>query len=222
MSQPDIFDLSARFPVPRTKWGTRIRTWPITRDPTHFQFTEKLDACRSTYVRAVLGVPHPQYPTAILVDENPESETGDHLILSRTYSTVPASRSEPTTIAFQFPGFQVPDGLSVRITREPQTLTVLAREQYDYFLTDDPFGEVDPANEIEILTAFNPVASVGSFDTAQYLNDAGGSLPDATIPSLTEYTTMAGDGEEIVVKDSELRQYAGNIWERKTLYAKAR
>lgn len=205
----DILNLAEKLPAPRLLWAGRTRSNPIPGDATALFWREDYIHSRALYRRAEMGSPSYREPLAVLTDEQVTREEGDAIWFSRTYATVPAARDEPSNIAFQFPGMTTGDWL----LRAPFTRNVLARVRYDYFQTSDPFGNVNAANRIPLLQAFAVYGADGHL--TEYLGDL-------TSPTVRAYIAKIKAGEDIVARESELARYAGDIWERRTTYTRAR
>ncbi len=206
----DILNTSSRFASPRVLFGERVRSFPLPGDRSHFVLREKLVGCRSAYFPLRSGTPHPSFPGAILVGEGPEREEGDAIWFRRSYATVPSSHSEYSTIAYTFPGYFAAD----ETLRTSMTLQVVAREQLDFFHSDDPSGLVSADAKIPVLQAWRPRDL--SANELEFVADAG------TAPSLSDYLAWVSSGHEIAAKDSELSRYMGDIWMRRTIYVAAR
>lgn len=219
----DIQDLSGRWAKPVTLYGTRVRNYPIDRDPNHFTVSEEVIYSRRMWAPTPRGTAHPEFPTAVLVSETPIEEQQDFIRLSRVYSTVPSTTSEPISIAYQYLGYADVSLGGVGTLREPRTYTVLGRQKKEYFLNSDPFGDLVPTNKIQILQAFRAVViysgSTIPYDTDYITDGAGGGL--VTIPSISIYYSWINDKTELIARDSELSQYLGDIWCRTTTYVTA-
>lgn len=220
-----LYNLPPKYAVPQLLYGTRRREYPMAWLPTHFTVEEKYLVKAGNYSRLENNTPNSVFPTAYLVDENIDREEGDGIWFTRLYSTIPSSWSAPQTFAGNYPGLYV--------YRAPFVESAPGLEQHDYFMVgagtpyatekDIPFIGVDRLTYSDgVFTNSVPLLSGGEY----YLNDGGGVLFPTT-PSRATYIgwiadDLAIDSFTLVAEASKPQRYKANIWDRVTLYVKAK
>ena len=162
--------------------------------------------------------------TAILVTEGRlEVQPGGLARLRRTFACVPASRNSYESFTFKFPGFQTAAMAAANppVTRQPVSLTVNTRLQYDYYLLT-PGGSLPYLNPVfsPYQAAANAVLLSLFLPDDALLQDVVGTAL-ATIPPATDYANAITTGAEIVVEASKLNPWMGNIYERVTRFTLA-
>jgi hypothetical protein len=121
-----------------------------------------------------LNTPHPVYKTYLLVKESATTLAGLGCVKwTRTYAQVPATRNDPSTISYQFIGYQgFLSSIFAVITNIPGrkrfAKTVTSRVQYDYFLVDSQTGVLagptyDTPQHIPTIQAQAYYMRVGTF-----------------------------------------------------------
>lgn len=115
---------------------------PFDGDNTNYVLEEDYVISLASYASVALNTAHPVYGTYFLVNESVQTPTGvlDVVKWTRTYAQVPATRSEPSSVSYNFIGY---DGY---VTASAGTITtnvqgrkrfmrsVTSRIQYDYFM----------------------------------------------------------------------------------------
>jgi hypothetical protein len=199
----DTSALSSYWNTAREVTGSRDIRRPIPRDQTHVVYTERWQQAESAYSVTPLGTEHSAKPDYFLVDEQILERMEDLLTFERVWATIPATRSEPITVSYTFPGYFE--------ERDPFTLGVAGRVIYEYFLTLTP----------DTITLVPAQRYTNTYGDVQMLNNGGGTL-FITSPTLTEYKALVAGEDEINATDSDCEPYMGPIWCRKTIKIVAR
>lgn len=147
---------------------------------------------------------------------------------TRTYAQVPDSYSEPAGLmAYTFIGwapyqFVITNSTVTRSGRPPYSKIVPVRLQRDYFLVgiggSYATAELIPKTAQQIYT-FPDIVS-GYPVPSQFIWDSP-PFPSATTPSLTAYQDIITAVGEIVVENSTVTRWMGNIFCRETRYVLA-
>jgi hypothetical protein len=153
------------------------------------------------------------------------------------FAALPYTRNVLEKFAYSFPGFDVPQDPTSPLIRQRFVKNVPSRIQYDYFIFDDdevlPLIPVWPNGpRLNATTGVEPVGiileeqrymSESFFVLVDTINDADvSSGTTATTPTLSQYLSFATPpSAEIIVEGSTLRQWMGNIYERRTRYVLA-
>lgn len=178
-----------------------------------------------------LNTPHPAFTQYYLVEESPLDDSGVAGIVSwnRTYARVPDSYNEPGgNYAYNFIGFFGVFGINVTtITgRDRFTRNVPVKVVKDFFLVDadtgTPGGDIyDDWTNIPTIPALRYYyASNPELDVDALADSPPFSV--ATTPSRTQYQDLIdADAFNVVVEESRLTRWMGNIYMRETMYVKA-
>jgi hypothetical protein len=134
----DTSALSTYWNTAREIVGSRDIRRPIVRDQTAVIYTERWQQAESAYSVTPLDTEHPTKSGYYLTDEQIIDRAEDLLTFERTYATIPASRDDPSTLAYLFPGI-ADDGFGFGTHRAPQDEVVPVRARYDYFLEPRAF-----------------------------------------------------------------------------------
>lgn len=192
------------------------------------RFQQQLD----DYLPVALNTAHPQFPTYYLVEESEkEYLSGGEVSWTRTYSQVPAQHIEPSSFQYAFIGFigrvqyvngvQEPGSISYR---NRFAKTVFTKVQLDYFLTDGTSAGISAIPIIQ-HTRFLLVPSSMQID-ADYLAPVG-AIINQTVPTVEDYIGWIDadianpDSFHLVVEDSSISRWMGNIIVRATKFIKA-
>jgi hypothetical protein len=172
-----------------------------------------------------------------LTKEGEQQDMGGGIVkIKRTFAALPPTRNEVEQFAYNFVGYADEQSGT---NRDPITINVLSRIQYDYFIFDDdeildlalfPNGPrldsttgLYPNNFIlqpQFYFANSDGIAQRIFVTS--LDDGDGSDPTTvTVPSFTGYTSAIADGAEIIAEGSTLTRWMGNIFERRTRFVLA-
>lgn len=197
-----IFDPGIDYDYPVEQFESRMRSFPIDNDPTHFIERRVYKQDVRAYSRSPLGASMPGYTKAYIVSEGWIALEGNLLTFYIDYATIPATRREPETISYTFPGFMD--------RRSPFTEAVNAEVQYDYF-----FPGVSPG--IGSISDI-PVIKRQVYKSVGFMADYVEYLSGVTDPTIAEYEDMIDNEEEIVAEDSSRSVYLGPIVERRTPY----
>jgi hypothetical protein len=195
-----------------------------------------------------LNTPLDTDSNALLVAEGQQMDIGGNVVeWERTYMRVPATWSDYDVIQYLFPGYPgyaAPPGPGLTNSRNPYSPLggVRCRIQYDYFVfTPDTFpltGVKDSAgNDITVVgiesdipilprQAFYQIANPTIFYDPPSVVPAGGLFLGGlyyteSVPNRAAWDVMVAAGTEIIATDSQIKRFAGNIWERATRYVVA-
>jgi hypothetical protein len=203
----DTSDLSTFWNTAREEVGSRREDIPDSRDPTAKVYTERWSQALSAYVRPARGTEHATKSGYYFVDDRELELREDLKTWERIWATIPATRSEPITTSYTYPGYIN--------ERDPVTLGVAGRVLLEYFLN------LDPTNASTGIAIEPAQRYTNTYGDIMVLNDGGAGLL-ATTPTLTAYKALVSGGSEINAADSEREQYMGDIWCRKTVKIPAR
>lgn len=187
-------------------------------------------------------------PNTILTGySQPQPTNGGRGKYSATFAIVPASWDDYQEYAYSFIGYSgyVADPTTGIIEgtvagRLRETKKVIARIHWDYFVVD-PAGIL---GGLPILdsggNAITTVASAAGITIAQalkyyistnptwlydYLSDTAADVPGTpypwtfyTTPTRTLYESWIAAGTQFLAEDQTLKNYAGNIWGRQSVY----
>lgn len=110
--------------------GARREEVPDPRDPTAKVYTERFIQALSAYSRAARGTEHATKSGFYFVRDD-ELEVREGLkTFERVWATIPATRSEPITITYPYPGYLD--------ERDPPSLGVFGRVLLEFFLSLKP------------------------------------------------------------------------------------
>lgn len=204
------FTVASAVGAPRFERPFRVLNEALILRQDFMQFVEDFEPL-------AFDTPHPDFTDYLLVDESPHEDMGGQVVKwTRTYAKIPSTFSEWTTDNYTFPGIVTsPNG---QFNRELLTKTASIRTEFEFFLV--AAGETyETPDEIPVTTAFQ------IYQEWWGVNYFVNSLLDGdiyfTVPDTTEYLAMVAAGDEIVVRDSTVRQWIGNIYMRETSYTKA-
>lgn len=201
-----IFNPPNKYQSPVEILESRVRRYPISRDPTHYIERRTYIQDAAFYVPLLLSSQIPGGASAYLVDQDIIERNGNLIKFWRDYATVPATRRDPTSMVYEFPGYSGEE-------RQPFQISVDCEVEFAYFLIGGPDGLSD-MGDIPHLTRQRYL--LGDNET-RYLGDGTGSRP-ATTPTMTEYKQMITNKDEIRAEDSHREVYLGNIIVRRTPY----
>lgn len=189
---------------------SRQREYPIPQDVNHW--TETRIYLQDIRKYQPLAISTPGDGNSYLVAQGQIDRTGYLFKFFRVYSTIPATRREPTSFSFEFPAF-VGDSAS---QRNSFTDTVAAEIEYRYYLPGVTSG-ISNIRDIPIVPKFRPVADSKPNTYLSYVTDGSPILLQSD-PTQAAYELMITNGSEIAAEDSELSVYMGEIVERATVY----
>lgn len=200
-----IFNPPNEYQSPVEILESRVRRYPISRDPTHYIERRTYLQDTAFYSPLDLSTQIPGGASAYLVDQDIIERNGNLIKFWRDYATVPATRRDPTSMVYEFVGYS--EG------REPFSISVDCEVEYAYFIVGGPDG-IPSMGDIPHLTR-QRYTILG--DDTRYLGDGGGARPP-TVPTMTEYKQMIANKDEIRAEDSHREVYLGNIIVRRTPY----
>lgn len=199
----NIFQPDSRYDLPVELYESRTRTYPFPNDTSHFIENR-------VYLQKTSEFEPPKTSTTTLIDnlffvgvelmDRFGALTKYRLILAN----LPKKRTEPSTFAYEFPGY-------FGTERSPFTVTVNAQVEIDYFPTGDLGAGVAGIQVIERQKFMR-----GGEPTKWLSNPSPGSLLPS-VPTQAQYASMITAGTLIVAEDSEISLYIGGIVERRTI-----
>jgi hypothetical protein len=177
-----------------------------------------------------LNTAHPDYADYKLVKEGPETDLGGGVVeWERIYAKVPTSYDEPAgNFIYQFPGFIYNDAEAIEgINPRPDAFskTVPLQLEHDFFLVG-PGETYETWQEIPRIAA-TKYHIAGHEDWVTTVVGDSPPLATATSPSRAEYEALIAadeatdDSFSIVVEESKVERWMGNIYRRDTLRVKA-
>lgn len=200
--------------------GALLITRPLIDqgDTTHFIAAQNYYVLAQSYVAPTLNSTKTVLTvTAYCVgDTTPTPAEAGLVSYTRRWSTIPATNYEPSTYACTLPGIDT--------IRDPVPSTIPARVKSDYYMV----GAGLTYTTFDAIPVVVPSVVVTSGAVGIPLFSGGFYLDGSTTPTASTYQTAIGTdvatptSYSYVATTSELVRYAGNIWQRKTLYVKAR
>lgn len=219
-----LFNLPAKFATSRILYGKQVRNFPFSYDQTHFTVTEHRFIKAGFYSPTPLNTRNARYATAFLVKETPVEEQADGVWYEQVYATIPAIFRDYQTYTGTFPAWLNQRSEFVEATR------AVAVHEYFMIGAGTEYPTVDaipfiPQTRVSFATIFSTPVPIlmGGF----YLNN-GGPFVNTSSPPLAHYQALveldAADttNYSIVAEASKPVHYIGNIWDRVTLFVKAR
>ena len=244
----DIVLLNSSNVYERVPVGTGYNLQPFSYNQQALMFDQEFVVSRAHYVPMALNTPYStvwslgwqntlvNLGNCFLIEEGPLMNIGNGLVkFYRRFASLPPTRNVVESYAATFPAIDY-GGSTIRFGK---TRIVNSRVQFDYLVFDSanllslPLFPNGP--KLNAVTGIAPVGLIlpemlyfkaevdavinhNLLDSDQPLADG----PPATVPSKTEYAGFAGWtgslAAEIVIEASSMRQWAGNIYERKTRF----
>jgi len=199
----NIFNPPPIYDSPVEVFESRDREYPFATDKSHFIEYRTYLQNFSTYVEQEVSTA-PVLDGMYFVSQQILERFGSMVRFRAAYATLPQSRKEPSTFAYEFPGFFGTD-------RVPFTKSVNAEVTYDYFPTGPLGAGIDTIPEVEgqrYLRSGHPT---------KWLSDQSpGTLPPSN-PTATTYSDWIANEVAIVAEDSSREMYIGGIVERRTI-----
>ena len=189
----------------------RVTVNPVLEYPFRQDLTAKLYKIdyvqRAEYfVPLALDTTCPDESTAYLVNESNPGPTGGGLVRwTRTFATVPATRTEFSTTSFSFPAFRT-DADSTDTLRPGFTQTVVSKVEYSYLLT------TDPGSDLTIATQWQPL------DPS---SNACNFVASDTTPTKATYEGYISGGTYLQSAETAVARWMGNIWQMENRKVKA-
>lgn len=175
----------------------------------------------SNFSPLALNTPHPDFPSYILVAESAhESQIGGVVKWKRTYAKRPPTRNDYSSLSYNFIGYYgaVTVNISTLTGRSRFVNVVDAREEWVFFLTPTDYATADLIPTINGQQYYFPAGT--SRIASEFVVDSP-PFNIATVPSRSTYESWIASGTEFPARDSNLVNWMGNFWIRKTLYIKA-
>jgi hypothetical protein len=210
--------------------GAARKSFPFDGDNASFIVEQDFMVLFSSFSPLALDTVHPSIAAAYLVKESPLQDLGGGVARwTRTYAKIPSSRSEWSTITFNFPGYfgtRLPPYFQyyerIGDERDPWTATSVCRVLSEYFLCATGQTYETP-QDIPIISRQLFTLDGRPDQPIDYLvNQTTNPLLSATEPTLPEYMALVAAEDEIVAEDSTIERWMGNIYERKTRYVIAK
>jgi hypothetical protein len=218
--------------------GPARKSLPFEGDASSFIVEQDFMVAFASYTPLALNTAHPTFTTAYLVRESALEDMGGGIAtFTRTYATIPASRNEYESFATFFPGLfdttaAVPPynqyWAGTGNGKDPITKKVTSRLRHEYFLCAAGQTYTSP-DLIPVLPAIKYTLVSNPEARAQYLLPEGDFWSDSD-PSREDWEALIAGGAglgtganagEFIAEDSDVRRWAGNIYERVTRYVKA-
>ena len=198
--------------------GAARYSCPIEGDSATTQFEQDYMITFANYSPLAIGTVHGTATSHYLVRESALEDMGGGIAkFTRTYSKVPADRSEYETYAYNFIGFWIPPSIGGigSIGRDRFTQTVMSRLDYTYALATPP--AVIEAQAYIVVD--EPTLKLDYLFFADNINDSEPSVEEYRLLSEgTDGTNIFAAGKGIVAEDSRITRWQGNIYERVTRY----
>jgi hypothetical protein len=208
--------------------GPKVFTYPFEGDDTSAYFDQQYQVKAENFTKAATSSAHGTLAGYYLVGESPTQDVGNGILQwTRRYSKIPSDRNEYEMFGYNFIGYlgvwgSEEDNVSGRPRR---VQNVLSRLAFTYFLVDPALASDDAPNKKYKLVTSIPLLTAQTYKSngidADFLHNNPPYTSSST-PSRTTYEGWVTGGTEIVVEDSGLRRWQGNIWERVTRYVKAK
>tara|TARA_R110000824_G_scaffold95520_1_gene229652 strand:- start:1491 stop:2111 length:621 start_codon:yes stop_codon:yes gene_type:complete len=191
-------------PVRLTKDPRKV--YPFRQDLTAILYLEDYVQRAEYFLPLSLDTPHFNIPTAYLVDESNPSVRSDGLFRwTRTFSTIPATRTEFEKSGFNFPAYQTLSA-STTTLRPNFTQGVVAKVVYSYVKTTDPGTDLTITDQFQPLDASSNKVNFVASDSS---------------PTKAAYETDVTAGTYIQAKETEIMRWMGNIWQERNVQVKA-
>lgn len=114
--------------------GIRRIEYPIPQDLTAFLVVRTYQGPVAGYSPMALDTADTEFTSAYFVEQGPlENVDGGQVRYTRTFATVPATRTEYEAYAYRYPGFDV-----LGDARDPFTSTVAAEVEHTFTRTSSP------------------------------------------------------------------------------------
>lgn len=217
------------FPVADSidRYGNSIPGYLLTQD--FVQWT-------GAFMPTPLGTLHPDWPHYGLVSEDKTADLGGGLAKwKRTYAAVPVSRTEASSMVYQYPGYfnnYAPAGGGATITitqRLPTAFNANVTLTYDYFVIGTSGGTELTADYSTFqgiptylhqrwgYNAYNGISIVGFVEiNPPMLWNSGSSdaILYGTIPTTNTYLSWVSAGTLFDSEDSQISRWMGPIFQR--------
>lgn len=182
------------------------KRYPFRQDLTAVLFDEDYVQRAKWFEPLPLDYPHPDLPDVFLVDESPPVVRGDGLLRwTRTFATVPATRTEFESVNATFPGYKTTSATDANL-RANFTQSVVGKVVYSYTLTSDP------ATDLILSPMFQPLDASGN---------ACDFVASDTTPEKEAYEVDVAAGVYIQTDATSVERWKGNVWQLRNVYAKA-
>lgn len=167
---------------------------PFDGDPAFYVLDEDYVQYYDYFASLALNIPHPVYPSFLLCKESNLQPVGVAGVAkwTRTYAQVPATRNDPSTIAYNFIGyygltnavFYATSGFT--LGRARFTRSVSCRIQYDYYLGVDATHVYDSiGTNVAMAGAANVIDAIPVIPAQRYYSPIGTFVSGVFTPTYT-------------------------------------
>lgn len=170
----------------------------------------------NSYAPLALDTAHPDYADFILVSEGPQQDMGGGVVQwERVYAKVPETFARPNgNYAYNFIGFFGAVGGVTVTGRDRFTRNVPVQLTREFYNTTDP-DSIPVVQAQRYYYGSNPTLDLDALADSP-------PFTQATTPTRTEYEAMIAANEyNIVVEESQISVWQGNIYVRETRRIKA-
>ena len=183
-----------------------VLEYPFRQDLTAVLYNIEYVQRAEFFVPLALDTTCPDEPSAFLVSEsNPTSDGGGLVRWTRTFATVPATRTEFATTTFSFPAYRT-NANSTDSLRSGFTQTVVAKVEFSYLRT------TDPGTDLTIATQWQPL------DPS---SNAVNFVASDTTPTRSTYEGYVTGGTYLQSAETTVARWMGNIWQMENRKVKA-
>lgn len=183
---------------------------PLPKQSAPVMFRQQFMQAISSFSALALDTPHPTATTYLLVREGEFSAIGAGVQkFNRYYATTPPQRTEYSTMAATFPGYQD--------QRDPISATSPAKITYDYILLGATFPTLLSETRMTNIYGFNQpllsevyLSTISNPTTVQYISSY--YIQDRDVP--TSFS--------IIAEPQSLQHWEGNFHVIKTVSIKAK
>lgn len=181
---------------------TPRRQFPFRQDLTAILYVDTYVQRAEYFTPSALDLEHSEFPNAFLVEEsNPDLRDDGLFEWTRTFATVPTSRTEFEKTGFTFPAYKT-DSETGSNLRETFTQTVVAKQVFTYLKTTDPGADLTITGRFQPLDDASNVCNFVASDST---------------PTKTVYAGYVTAGTYINSTETEISRWMGNIWQMKNV-----
>jgi len=185
---------------------TPRKEFPFRQDLTAVIYSDDYVQRAEYFVPLALDTPHPDFPTAYLVEETNPATGEDGLVrFTRKWSTVPANRTEFQQGGFSFPAYKT-DSADTALLRNGFSQSVVGKNVFSYLLTTDPGADLTITGIFQPLDADSEKVNFVASDS---------------VPNLSTYEGYVSAETYIQARETEVSRWMGNIWQMRNVTVKA-
>ena len=194
------------FELPIRLTTTPRKRFPFRQDLSAILYEEDYVQRAEFFEPLPLDSPHPSIEDAWLVAESDPTTRSDGLFRwTRTFATIPATRTEWEMTTFNFPAYKTTAATASNL-RENFTQSIVGKAVYSYVLT------TDPSTDLVIASMFVP-------------RDADSNQVDFvasdTSPTMDDYEIEVAAGAYLQANETEVSRWMGNLWQMRNVFVKA-